>query len=271
VSDLRLIADVGGTNARFALVGGDGVIEPVVLPVSDHATFLDAMADFMGQRDGGASVASCAIAAAGPREGGVIDMTNTPWLIDAAAVSAVLDAPVRLFNDLEAVACALPHLGADDLVSVRAGLRRDAAPMVAINVGTGFGAAVAIPTGNGWHPLATEPGHLHLPGSEDGEVEDVLSGPGYARRRAADPDAKATFSALLGRMVRETVLATGSWGGVRFCGGVLNAWDDTIDIVAFMQACDRPGRMRERLATVPLDRIVHPFPGLMGLSRVDVA
>ncbi len=265
----RLIADIGGTNARFALVGDDGMISPSVSAVADYATFLEAMAAFLEGCT--VQVTSCAIAAAGPRERDVIDMTNTPWLIDATAVSEALGMPVRLFNDLEAVAYALPYLGDDDLVSIRVGTRRDAAPMVAINVGTGFGAAVAVPTAWGWHPLATEPGHLRLPGSEGGEVEDVLSGPGYTRLRSTDRKAKAKFSSLLGRMVRETVLATGAWGGVRLCGGVLNTWEENVDVPAFMHAYDSPSRIREQLASVPLDRIVHPYPGLLGLSRVDIA
>lgn len=269
MTGLRLIADIGGTNARFALVRPSEPIAPLVMPVASHATFLDALADFLGER--GANVTSCAIAAAGPREEGFIDMTNTPWVIDAEAISAMLGCPVRLFNDLEAVACALPYLGADDLVTVRAGAQRNTAPMIAVNVGTGFGAAVAIPTAWGWHPLATEPGHLRLPGSQDGEVEDVLSGPGYARLRASEPNARASFSALLGRMVREIVLSTGSWGGVRFCGGVLDSWDDTVDLPAFFDAYDSPGRMTARLGSVPMHRIVRPVPGLLGLSRVDIA
>jgi len=143
--------------------------------------------------------------------------------------------------------------------------------MIAVNVGTGFGAAVAIPAQGSWHPLATEPGHVRLYG-DPGTVEDVLSGPGLARLRKADPDGwRARFSTSLGGITRDLVLATGAWGGVRFCGGVMGAWDEMVDARLFAEAFDIDGPMAARLAQVPLARIVHPYPALVGLlnARID--
>jgi glucokinase len=214
---------------------------------------------------------SCAIAAAGPVENNAVQLTNAAWHIDGAALSARLGCPVRILNDLAGVACALPHLGPDDLITLRAGRTRSDMPLLAVNVGTGFGASVAIPVAGGWHPLATEPGHLSMPDAPSGEVEDILSGRGHAALRETDDNARIRFSALLGRVVRDLVLATGAWGGVHFCGGVLSTWEENVDTAAFLTAFDRPGRMAPRLATVPLHRIMHPHPALLGLSRVAVA
>jgi glucokinase len=265
----RLLADIGGTNARFALADSRGIPAPSVLPVADHATFDRALGAFLADHPH-VPVGSCAIAAAGPVGDGTIRLTNAPWVIESASLADTLGCPVGLLNDLEAVACALPRLGPDDLDILRAGTATTRAPMIAVNVGTGFGAAVAVPVGrDDWHPLATEPGHMLLP---DGRttVEDVLSGPGLAALRQREDDPRAGFSALLGRVTRDLVLATGAWGGVRFCGGVLEDWDRAVDTEAFLGAFDRPGPMADRLSRVSLARISHGHPALLGLFHVRV-
>ena len=268
MTGLRLLADIGGTNARFALADGSAIPAPVVLPVAGYAQFGDALAEFLDAHPGErGQIGSCAIAAAGPVSEGTIRLTNAPWVIDGRALAASLGCRVGILNDLEAVASALPHLGSDDLHLLRAGDGPAPAPMIAINVGTGFGAAVAVPVAGGWHPLATEPGHM-LHGQ--GTVEDILSGPGLAKLGIDSDSQRAVFSALLGRVTRDLVLATGSWGGVRFCGGVLEAWDTVIDADAFFAAFDVPGPMASRLAGVSIARIVHPNPALLGLFHARI-
>src|SRR5690606_34279942 len=104
-------------------------------------------------------------------------------------------APVRVLNDLEAVALGLPGLAPEDveplgdLPAARVPAV-GALPVRAANLGTGCGAAVAIPTPGGWIALGTEAGHMSLVPATPGEdallravrsVEDAFSGPGYAR------------------------------------------------------------------------------------------
>lgn len=267
----RLLADIGGTNARFALADGTAAPVPDIVPVARFTRFEEALEAFLRKHAVAPDdIGACAVAAAGPVSGGVVHLTNAPWTIDTHALATRLDCPIRVLNDLEAVACALPVLGDDDLAILRPGAVPAPAPMIAVNVGTGFGGAVAIPARDGWHPLATEPGHMRLPDGP-GTVEDVLSGPGLARLRKADPDWRGRFSTLLGRVTRDLVLATGAWGGVRFCGGVMGSWDETIDARLFFDAFDIDGPMAARLAQVPLARIVHPYPALVGLlnARID--
>lgn len=268
---VRLLADIGGTNARFALAGEGGSLTPDIFPVAQYGQFGAALDAFLDARHVSLdAIDSCAIAAAGPVDDGVVRLTNAPWTIDTAQLSDRLDCPVGVLNDLEAVACALPVLLDTDLDVLHAGGDATVAPMIAVNVGTGFGAAVAIPTPDGWHPLATEPGHMRLPDGA-GTVEDILSGPGLARLRGADAQWRTRFSHLLGRVTRDLVLATGSWGGVRFCGGVMGAWGEMIDRQVFDDAFFIDGPMAEHLAEVSLARIIHPTPALLGLlnARID--
>jgi len=272
MSTRRLLADIGGTNARFALADSASALAPDIMPVAQFDRFEDALEAFLAGHDVALDdIGSCAVAAAGPVSRGIVNLTNAPWTIDTSALAERLECPIRVLNDLEAVACALPVLSDADLAVLRAGTPPSPMPMIAVNVGTGFGAAVAIPTRGEWNPLPTEPGHMSLHDGP-GTVEDVLSGPGLARLRKADPDGwRARFSTLLGRTTRDLVLATGTWGGVRFCGGVLDAWDEMIDERLFADAFDIDGPMAGRLAQVPLARIVHPYPALVGLlnARID--
>ena len=86
----------------------------------------------------------CAIAAAGPVDGNAVKLTNNAWIVDGAKISALMNGvPVAVVNDLEAVAAALPHLTPDDLTTLGAiaPVRPERRTMIAVNVGTGFGAA----------------------------------------------------------------------------------------------------------------------------------
>lgn len=298
---LRLIADIGGTNARFALVRRPGVPEAVQrLPLAEYPRFEDALRAYLAaQAVPAASLAGMAIAAAGPVRSGKVRMTNADWSLDAAALSAGFGGiPVSLMNDVAAVAQALPFLTADDRLAVRDRLEpvdagagegaRDGGeplPLLAVNAGTGLGAAVAVPVDAGWTVLPTEAGHMRLGAADHEElalfagletVEDLIAGPGWQRFRrerlgkaadgGASPSAARIFSTVLGRFAGDMVLATGAWGGVYFCGGVMNSWDDLIDRQALLAAFNRHGAMSGLLETVPLFRLTLDDPALRGLS-----
>lgn len=295
----RLIADIGGTNARFA-IAEDGAAGPVeALPSASFPSFDDALAAALG-RLGGESIREAAIAAAGPVSEGAIDVTNLPWRIEARAVAAELGgAEVRLLNDLEAVALALPRLGDGERAPLRQTARTERGrALLAVNVGSGFGAAAAVPTVAGWAAVAGEPGHMAYAAATEDEweqrgavtsIEDVLSGRGlaalYRRLGGTDADAPAeVFDAgaedtaaaaatallarLLGRVAGDLVLATGAWSGVFLCGSVVSrprgdAFDRTL-----LEAFDAKGAMAARMARVPVWRITAPNPALLGLASL---
>ncbi len=278
---MRLLADIGGTNARFALADASGDVQPLeTLKVSGHATFLDAL---------GAATAACAadirsaaIAAAGPLDGQAIRLTNADWVIDAAEIAAALGGPVRLFNDLEAVALALPYLSPDATAVLRAGAPPADAPRLAFNVGTGFGAAVALKAGGRWTALGGEAGHMRFAWTTAEEAalageatvyEDLLSGRGYRRltRLVPDPAARRrVFSELIGRVAGDLVAATGAWGGVYFCGGVLDAWADYVDFARLAARFDDKGPMRPRVEATPMFRLTASAPALTGLAHASL-
>ena len=294
----RIVADIGGTTARFALADAQGRLSHLTrLAVADFDSFdavLDAFLDALSPPF--ETLTDCAIAAAGPVIAGCLDMTNVPWVLDETHLSSRLDGVrVRLFNDLEAVALALPRLTAAALIPVRepgpSGARASSEPVVrvrprlVVNVGTGFGAALALPGAAGWRVTATEAGHVRLAGDATptaGEptpvtVEDFLSGPGlerYRSRLSGRGDAaelvRSGFSRALGAVVRDLVLATGSFAGVALTGGVLASWEALVDTERFFAAFDDHPTMAALLATVPVARIVHEAPALVGLAGAEL-
>lgn len=191
-----LIADIGGTNARFALVGEDGETqEIVVLRCADHAGPHEAASAFLAKVRPPAAPEWAAFAVASPVTGDVVDLTNHPWRFSIEDVRRKLG--LRRFsvvNDFTAVALGIPHLGSQHRVQVGSGEAVADAPIAVLGPGTGLGVSALIPTAGGeWIALATEGGHATMPACTEREdlvigrlralyghvsAERVLSGPG---------------------------------------------------------------------------------------------
>jgi glucokinase len=303
----RLVADAGGTNVRFAIADQDGHLDRVeIFQVVDFPTFLDALSAYRSTVGGLSEIETCAVAAAGPVDGDVVKLTNNKWTIDRTLVSALMGgSPVALVNDLEAVAAALPHLGLDDLAAIGlpAPVRPEQRTMLAVNVGTGFGAASAICRDGRWYTCPSEAGHMTLGHVEaiaalpaDASIESVLSGSGLARlherlaggARAGDtPEAAGVlaqsgrseaaaravevFTAVLGRVAGDLALATCAWGGVYLCGSVATAWSAIADTGRFRAEFTRKGPMSKRMQQVPTAVIRRDLAPLYGLAMMPMS
>jgi glucokinase len=162
----RLLADVGGTNARFAWQAGPG--EPItdvrVLPCADHATLQEAIRVYLNDLGRGTPDA-VAIAIANPITGDQIRMTNHHWSFSQSALKAEFGFnTLRLLNDFTALALALPDLPAAELRPVGGGVARPGAAIGLVGAGTGLGVSGLLPNGfGGWVPLEGEGGHVTLP------------------------------------------------------------------------------------------------------------
>jgi len=171
-----LVGDVGGTNARFALVrmvDDQPVIEHhESFPAKRHPTFLKGVAAFLDgctvQPTGGV------IAVAGPVTDGEIDLTNSPWRVSEAELRTLGLNPVRLINDFEAVAWGAPLVPSEQLACLGGPVEGD--PLAAIAVigpGTGFGVSALVRDIHG-HEIAmpSEGGHASFaPGDA---IEDEI-------------------------------------------------------------------------------------------------
>lgn len=231
----RLVADIGGTNVRFAeTVSGSGEVGSVRrYPLRAFASFREAVETYLAEAGLAATPPTdVAIGAAGPVDGSRVTLTNAPWAIDASDLQGLVDpSRVGLVNDLQSVALLLPHLRATDIDMLRGdppAAPAPSKPRIAVNVGTGFGASVAQPvvTANRdageWHAFPTEAGHMTAgaaglttaPGERMATIEDALSGAGLVRlanrlagRNDAFASASDVFAATAPHDVRERLSA----------------------------------------------------------------
>ncbi len=189
-----LLADIGGTNARFAVQRGDNLERVRSLAVRAHATVDDAIRSFLAARCDGARIDAAILAVAGPIEGRRSRLTNSSWVVDADALETKFGIPgVRLINDQEAAAWGLPHFSPSDTCLFGPDTPAAAAPMVLISPGTGLGMACLVPGSHGARVIASEGGHATLAATTTREAalighlrnqfghvsaERALSGPG---------------------------------------------------------------------------------------------
>lgn len=199
----RLLADVGGTNARMAWQDGPGApIEHIeILPVAQHASLQAAIGVYLKQL--GRRPASAAIAMANPVTGDHVQMTNHDWSFSQAALRETLGlSTLRVLNDFTALALALPQLPANELRQVGGGAAVPGAAIGLLGAGTGLGVSGLLPDGaGGWTPIAGEGGHVTLPASTARErvVMDALivrHGHASAERVASGTGLLETFQIL---------------------------------------------------------------------------
>ena len=169
----RLLADVGGTNARFALETGPGNIEALqTLACADYPRFEDAVQAYLAGVQ--AQVRHAAIAIANPVDGDAIRMTNHHWAfsIEGARRTLGLDT-LLVVNDFTALAMSLPALHDGDLVRIGGGAAKAGCAIGLVGAGTGLGVSGLVPSNGRWIALHSEGGHVAFSPTDEREM-DVL-------------------------------------------------------------------------------------------------
>jgi glucokinase len=281
-----LVADIGGTNARFALadLATLDLSEIRQFPCAEHASIEAAARTYL----------------AGVKE--------HPCQAESLAGAASLD-DILLLNDFEALALSLPHLHAEELHRIGGGAPAPQATKVVLGPGTGIGVAGLVWSGAGWIAVPSEGGHVSLAAHTRHEfelierlrgarghlsAERVLSGPGLADlyRVVADThgvpapqlqpndvltrgvsghdplavEALALFVTWLGAFAGDVALAFCARGGVYLGGGIAPKIVSTLSQGAFRQAFEGKGRMRSLLAPIPASVILAEFATLRGAA-----
>ncbi len=157
-----IVADVGGTNARFALAqpGRAEVEDMETLKVKDFEHISDAFRHFMRSHGIAGRTRAC-VAFAGPIEGDRVSLTNGGWAFsveqtrDDLALERLL-----LVNDFKAQAAAIPYLPDVHLLPVGGGTPMEGRAKLVIGPGTGLGVAAAVPSVNGHLIIESEGGHM---------------------------------------------------------------------------------------------------------------
>jgi len=191
---LSLIADIGGTNVRFALVH-DGVPgEPMAMRCADFSGPAQAAQAYLATQ-GGVKPERAAFAVASPITGDVVDLTNSAWHFSIEAVRKELELErFDVVNDFTAVALSVRHIGPSDTLKLGGGEPAAGAPIAVLGPGTGLGVSALVPDRSGnWTALAAEGGHVTMAAANDHEdqilswlrkrfdhvsAERILSGPG---------------------------------------------------------------------------------------------
>lgn len=193
-----LLADIGGTNARFALyeVGSSVASTPLhrqVIEAREDVDFLSALRSFL-EEAGEQSLAAAALAVAAPIRGRVIQMTNRGWRIDIPALERHLGgSELLLLNDFTAQVLALPVLGTDCCRALNDRPVHGQSARVLLGPGTGLGMAGLLPLGDGrWRPVVGEGGHMTQAALKDSQA-DVLA---CVRRRYGHASVERVVSGM---------------------------------------------------------------------------
>ena len=172
----RLVADIGGTNARFALEHGPGWFEQTeTLACAGYPRFQDAARAYLERHAAGTTVRHAVIAIANPVEGDHVKMTNHCWAFSLRAARTELGLDTLLaVNDFAALAMAVPQLAASELVQVGGGAPALDGVIGLVGAGTGLGVAGMLPTRGRWTVLQSEGGHVAF-SPADRREQDILA------------------------------------------------------------------------------------------------
>lgn len=155
---MRLLADIGGTNARFALAEPGGMpVEERHLLVRDFAEPSDAIDAYLG----GHKVSEAVIAVATSVGGDDVRFTNSHWAFSIAGLRRRHGfEQLAVINDFVAQALAMPHLAAHEVEQIGGGSGIPDQPIGVLGPGTGLGVSALVPARGGWMALPTQGGHV---------------------------------------------------------------------------------------------------------------
>ncbi len=166
-----LLADIGGTNARFALCEQDGTIRDTkVLRCASYSSPIEAALDYLWQVGAVEGTKKAAFCLAGPVDGQTLRMTNLNW--DVAIEKAKEDLNANefvLLNDFAAIAKGIPELKPGETQSIGGGEALANHPIAAIGPGTGLGVSYLTPSNGAWTAHAAEGGHTTMAPRNDRE------------------------------------------------------------------------------------------------------
>ena len=168
-----LIADIGGTNARFALTDLAAehahVLHARSFDASQFASLQHAADHYL--QDMGVRPRHAAFAVACPVDGEEIRLTNRAWSFTRNVLRQSLQLDhLHVLNDFGAVAWSVPALDDDGYTVLHgnAGAFRQG-PITVLGPGTGLGVALLAGDGGQWQVIETEGGHVSFAPQRDEE------------------------------------------------------------------------------------------------------
>lgn len=299
----RIVADIGGTNARFAAVAaGSRELERIMtLHCTDYPQLVDALRFYIASL-GQCTVSKLCLAIAGPVEQDWIQFTNNPWSFGKTELQQALGIPLLAINDFSAQAWSLDTLKDSELDWLDAPRPRGGKARAILGPGTGLGVAGRTPGGG---VLVTEGGHCSFAPTDRHQmdvlellwrrfdrvsVERLVSGPGLSNlywansilagreaeldasditAGAVDKDALCVetvtdFLAILAGFAGDVAMLMGALDGVYLSGGILPRLGPLFDRERFRRDFSAKGRHTEYCAAIPIALVDAENPGLRG-------
>lgn len=305
--DCILLADIGGTNSRFAIAGASGRPEQIAIIQNDTVADLETAIETYLARTGTRPDAAV-LAVAAPTDGGEeVALTNRTWRFRRSELARRFGfSSLRVLNDFEAIAWALLRLGEGDAHPLGPAMAPATGVRVVLGPGTGLGVAALVPVAGHWHVVASEGGHASFgpQAADEADVfarigathgcvsaETILSGPGLLRLlRAIDPQtpcgtpeavaaaalagdpsaqlAARLFVRFLGRFAGGLALTFKAMGGVYVAGGVASRLGPLLDEGLFRAAFEAHPPYQRMLASIPTLLMHRTEPGLLGCAAL---
>ena len=299
----QIVADIGGTNARFAYIqgGSSELLGVEVFACADFVFLADAVRTYM-QRGHVEHVDNICLAVAGPVESDWIDLPNNHWAFSQRQLGESLNVSVEIINDFSAQVLSIA--GLDDSQLQWLGTPRPSGNGVKAVMGPGTGLGVSAMTASG-DIIPSEAGHIAFAPVDAHEadllrvlwqryqrvsVERVLSGMGLSNlywancqldgqeRELPAPEVTAgaqagdehclravsDFYAILASVAGDVALMMGAADGVYLSGGILPRILNLLDEDKFLQRFQDKGRFMAFNQDVPVAIVGADHPGLRG-------
>ncbi|PIE37766.1 MAG: glucokinase [Gammaproteobacteria bacterium] len=301
-----IVADIGGTNARFACADPQDpnhLSDIAIHPCADFTYLIDAIRFYLAET--GQEVTGLCLAVAGPVDGDWIDLPNNHWAFSHEALGKELGVPVAIINDFSAQVLAVSGMKDDELSWVGEARPSGGKVFAVVGPGTGLGVSAMLPGGD---ILPSEGGHVGFAPTNEHEmallstlwrrrqrvsVERILSGMGLenlywancvlsgrerelpaaeitAGARAGDANCVAAindFCQILASFAGDVALMTGALDGVYLSGGILPKIMDLLDTDSFRTRFNDKGRFQAANEATPLAFVLAKNPGLRGAAR----
>jgi glucokinase len=221
-----LAGDVGGTKTALGLyseVSGPGrPLAEEVFPSQDHSSLEEITTAFL-ERERPDHIEAACFAVAGPILSGRASVTNLPWTVQDTTLSAALSiSRIKLINDVQAVACSVPVLKKEDLLSLNTGKPVTNGTVAVIAVGTGLGEAFLTWDGTSYLSHPTEGGHTDF-GPADERQAGLLAFMGSKRNHVSW---EVVCSGIGIPNIYDYLASTGKYEGGKLPGGKLQSGGD---------------------------------------------
>jgi glucokinase len=170
---MLLAGDIGGTKTDLAVYSDRGGPHAPLLQAEVHSADYPSLQALVGEflKTLKTPVDRACFDVAGPVIDGHVRVTNLPWAVDEASLTKDLKLKsVRLINDLEAVARAIPILRPIDVRTLNAGQPVKNGAIGVVAPGTGLGESFLTWDGSKYVSHSSEGGHADFSPTDDRQI-----------------------------------------------------------------------------------------------------